>query len=158
MDTRAQNKMLAELDAVEDRFLVFTIDGQSYAIEIHYVTEIIEMLPITAVPFLPKCIKGIINLRGNIIPLMDVRLRFGLPEQAYTERTCIVVLNNEGVPLGLIVDAVQEVINIPEDLRMPSPDTQVGESIRYIKGVGNAAGQLQLLLNCDVLMVVQGEL
>ncbi len=158
MDTRDQTKMLAELDALEDRYLVFTINEQSYAMEIHYVTEIIEMLPITMVPFFPKSIKGIINLRGNIIPLMDVRLRFGLPEQAYTERTCIVILNNEGIQLGLIVDAVQEVINIPENLRMPPPDTQIGESIRYIKGVGNASGEMQLLLNCDMLMVVQGEL
>ena len=156
MDTSPKNNILAELNAVEDRFLVFTIDEQSYGIDIHYVTEIIEMLPMTAVPFLPECIKGIINLRGSIIPLMDVRLRFGLPEQEYTERTCIIVLNNEGVQLGLIVDAVQEVINIPEDLRLPPPDTKVGESIRYIKCVGNAASQIQLLLNCDVLMAIQG--
>lgn len=156
MEIKAKNDMLKELNDAKDRFLVFTIDNRSYAIEIHYITEIIEMLPITVVPFLPGCMKGIINLRGSIIPLMDVRLRFGLPEQEYTERTCIIVLDNDGVPLGLIVDAVQEVTSIPEDLRMPPPSAQLEESARYIKGVGNAGGQIQLLLDCDRLMVVQG--
>lgn len=156
MEIKAKNDMLKELNDAKDRFLVFTIDNRSYAIEIHYITEIIEMLPITVVPFLPGCMKGIINLRGSIIPLMDVRLRFGLPEQEYTERTCIIVLDNDGVQLGLIVDAVQEVTSIPEDLRMPPPSAQLEESARYIKGVGNAGGQIQLLLDCDRLMVVQG--
>lgn len=154
MEIKPQNGQAVEVDTAEDRFLVFTIDGQDYAIEIHYIIEIIEMLPITAVPFLPGCMKGIINLRGSIIPLMDVRLRFGLMEQAYTERTCIIVLENEGVQLGLIVDAVQEVTNIPEDQRMPPPNAQEGESIRYIKGVGNAGGEIQLLLDCDRLMEI----
>ena len=134
--------------------MVFTIDEQSYAIEIHYITEIIEIMPVTVVPFLPGCMKGIINLRGSIIPVMDVRLRFGLPEQAYTERTCIIVLDNEGVQLGLIVDAVREVTNIPPEHRMPPPDGR-GEANRYIKGVGNAGDEIQLLLDCDRLMVVQ---
>ncbi|MEA5058853.1 MAG: chemotaxis protein CheW [Candidatus Pelethousia sp.] len=156
METQPKNDMQREQDTAEDRFLVFTIDKQSYGIEIHYIIEIIEMLPITVVPFLPACMKGIINLRGSIIPLMDVRLRFGLPEQAYTERTCIIVLDNDGVQLGLIVDAVQEVTNIPADLRMPPPNAQAGESIRYIKNVGNADNQIQLLLDCDRLMAIQG--
>lgn len=155
MEANFQYDMLQEMEGAEDRFLVFTINEQSYAIEIHYITEIIEMLPITAVPFLPGCLKGIINLRGSVIPVMDVRLRFGLPEQTYTERTCIIVLDNDGVQLGLIVDSVQEVTNIPEELRMPPPGNDE-DANTYIKGVGNADNEIQLLLDCDKLMVVQG--
>lgn len=156
MEVNYQNDLLQEANGAEDRFLVFIIDEQSYAIEIHYITEIIEMMPITVVPFLPGCMKGIINLRGSVIPVMDVRLRFGLAEQVYTQRTCIVVLDNEGVQLGLIVDGVREVTNIPEDLRMPPPNDGESGINGYIKGVGNAAGEIQLLLDCDKLMVVQG--
>ena len=154
MEIKPQNDQVMETEVSEDRFMVFTIDEQNYAIEIHYIIEIIEMLPITVIPFLPGCMKGVINLRGSIIPLMDVRLRFGLMEQEYTERTCIIVLDNDGVQLGLIVDAVQEVTSIPEDQRMPPPNAHAGESIRYIKGVGNADGQIHLLLDCDKLMEI----
>jgi len=157
METKPQIDQEIELGMAEDRFLVFTIDEQDYAMEIRYIIETIEMAPITRVPFLPSCIKGIINLRGSVIPVMDVRLRFGLPAQEYTERTCIIVLDNEGVQLGLIVDMVQEVATIPEDRRMPPPSTQagLGDSIRYIKGMGNVGGEIQLLLDCNKLMEIQ---
>lgn len=153
METKFQNDMLLEAKDAQDRFLIFTIDEQNYGIEIQYITEIIEIMPATVVPFLPSCMKGIINLRGSIIPLMDVRLRFGLPEKEYTDQTCIIVLDKDGVSLGLIVDAVQEVTNIPQDLRMPPPLGQ-GEGSRYINGVANGQGQIQLLLDCDQLMSI----
>lgn len=155
METNANHVTEFE-SSLENRFMVFTIDGQDYAIEIRYVVEIIGVMPITVVPFLPDCMKGIINLRGGVIPLMDVRLRFALPEQEYTDRTCIIVLDNDGVQLGLIVDEVQEVLSIPEESRMPQPSSYVGESIRYIKGVGHVGKNVQLLLDCDKLMDIQG--
>lgn len=139
----------------QDRCLVFTIADQDYAIEINYVTEIIEMQPITIVPSLPSCMKGIINLRGAIIPLMDVRLRFGLEEQEHTDRTCIIVVDNDGVKVGMIVDAVQEVTDIPTTRRMPPPGVEVGGSAKYIKGVGNENGAIQLILDCDQMMILQ---
>jgi len=157
METIPLENALREEQAVEmeERFLVFTIDGQSYAIEINYVIEIIGIMPITTIPFLPECVKGIINLRGGVIPIMDVRLRFRLPEQEYTERTSIIVLDNNGMQLGLIVDAVQEVVVIPEEHRMAPPtNTEFGESNRYIKGVSNADGAIQLLLDCNKLMSI----
>lgn len=158
MEMNPQNVQLLDTEAVmdmpEDRFLVFTIDGQSYAIEVHYTVDIVAMPPITRIPFLPTCMKGIINLRGSVIPTMNVRLRFGLPEQEYTERTCIIVLNNDGMELGLIVDALQEVTNIPKDRRMPPPDAQAGENLRYIKGMANVGGDIKLLLDCDKLMEI----
>ena len=106
METKVQDLQETESNTKEDRFLVFTIGEQDYAIEIHYVIEIIEPMPLTPIPFLPGCIKGIINVRGDVIPVMDVRMRFGLPEQEYTEHTCIINLDNDGVSLGLIVDEV----------------------------------------------------
>ncbi|MDL2218295.1 chemotaxis protein CheW [Christensenellaceae bacterium OttesenSCG-928-M15] len=143
-------------EAIDDMFLVFTMEEQNYAVEIHYVTEIIEMMPITNVPNLPSCLKGIINLRGSVIPVMDVRLRFGLMETDYTERTCIIVVDNEGMMLGLIVDAVQECMTIDEEKRMPPPSTNVGGNARYIKGVSRNGNSIQLLLDCDKLMDLMG--
>ena len=100
METKVQDLQETESNTKEDRFLVFTIGEQDYAIEIHYVIEIIEPMPLTPIPFLPGCIKGIINVRGDVIPVMDVRMRFGLPEQEYTEHTCIINLDNDGVSLA----------------------------------------------------------
>ena len=114
-------------------------------------------MPLTPIPFLPGCIKGIINVRGDVIPVMDVRMRFGLPEQEYTEHTCIINLDNDGVSLGLIVDEVQSVMRIPESERMPLPDEQATEaSMRYLKSVGSVNQGIQLLLDCDKLMDIQG--
>ena len=157
METKVQDLQETESNTKEDRFLVFTIGEQDYAIEIHYVIEIIEPMPLTPIPFLPGCIKGIINVRGDVIPVMDVRMRFGLPEQEYTEHTCIIHLDNDGVSLGLIVDEVQSVMRIPESERMPLPDEQATEaSMRYLKSVGSVNQGIQLLLDCDKLMDIQG--
>ncbi|MDO5111655.1 MAG: chemotaxis protein CheW [Clostridia bacterium] len=143
-------------DTMQDLYLVFTIDAQDYAIEIRYVIEIIEITPITNVPFLPDCVKGIINLRGTIIPIMDVRLRFGLPEQAYTDNTCIVVVNQGNMTLGLIVDAVQEVTTISSEQRLAPPNAG-DDANQYIKGVCNSAETIRLLLDCEKLMEIPGK-
>ncbi|MDD4074832.1 MAG: chemotaxis protein CheW [Eubacteriales bacterium] len=143
-------------DTMQDLFLVFTIDTKDYAIEIRYVIEIIEITPITNVPFLPDCVKGIINLRGTIIPIMDVRLRFGLPEQAYTDKTCIIVVNQGNMSLGLIVDAVQEVTTINSEQRLAPPSINSGET-NYIQGVCNSAESIRLLLDCEKLMEIPGK-
>ncbi len=140
------------IGSAENRYLVFTIAEQEYAIEINFVIEIIEVLPTTRVPFLPECMKGIVNLRGNIIPIMDVRLRFGLEEAEYTDRTCLLVIDNDGVQLALVVDSVKEVANIPENMRMIPPSMGDIGSAQYIKCVGNVNGEVQLILDCNRLM------
>ncbi len=144
-------------DTMQDMYLVFTIDGQDYAIEIRFVIEIVEIMPITSVPFLPDCMKGIINLRGTIIPIMDVRRRFGLEEQEYTENTCIVVVNHGNLALGMIVDSVQEVTTISPETRMAPPMNSVDETSYYIKGVCNAGENIRLLLDCEKLMEIAGK-
>lgn len=140
-----------EEDTQKDRYLTFQIHNEVYGIEIRYVTEIIGIQPITVVPELPEYMKGIINLRGKIIPVMDVRVRFKKPEIDYNDRTCVVVIDIGNVSIGLIVDNVSEVLSIPEAEIVAPPDIR-NESNRYIKGIGKVGSDVKLLLDCDKLL------
>jgi len=139
-------------DTQRGRYLTFIIGKEVYGIEIKYVTEIINMQKITEVPELPEYIKGIINLRGKIIPVMDVRLRFRKEAKEYNDRTCIIVVDIEDISVGLIVDSVSEVITITEDNIVPPPDTNTGFNNRYIKGIGKVGDEVKLLLDCGKLL------
>jgi len=141
-----------EEDTQKDRYLTFSLDKESFGIEVRYVTEIIGMQAITDVPELPEHIKGIINLRGQIIPVMDVRLRFKKEPRQYTERTCIIVVDINNMPIGLIVDGVSEVITIPEEDVVDPPQTNMGISNRYIKKIGKVGNDVKLLLDCEKLL------
>ena len=110
------------------------------------------MQPITKVPEVPPYVKGIINLRGKIIPVIDVRLKFGKEPIEYDDRTCIVVININEVSVGLIVDKVDEVLNIDDDGIAAPPSSKTGFENRYIKGIGKADNQVQLLLDCEKLL------
>jgi len=144
---------LAE-DTQKGKFLTFHIADEDYGIEIRYVTEIIGIQSITDVPDMPNYIKGVINLRGNVIPVMDVRQRFNLPEKAYEERTCIVVVNVDDKTVGLVVDKVNEVVDIPEGNIEPPPRTKA-ESGQYIQGMGKIDEEVKILL--DVLKLLYCE-
>lgn len=137
---------------MENRFLIFMVKDQFYGIEITNVLEIIEMLPITKVPGIPECIKGIVNIRGMIVSIIDIRLRFGYEEIAYNERTCVVVVDNGGVSVGLIVDQVLGVINISLEEISPPPDKGLSKKETYLRGIGRANNETQLLLDCDKLL------
>ena len=93
-------------DAQEGRFLIFSLDSEKFGVEIRYVTEIIGFQPITEIPDMPEYMKGIVNLRGKIIPVMDVRLRFRKEPKAYNDRTCVIVLDIRDISVDLIVDSV----------------------------------------------------
>ncbi len=140
-----------EEDAQKDKFLTFSLGNEYYGIEIKQVTEIIGIQAITGVPELPEYIKGIVNLRGKIIPVMDVRLRFKKPFREYNDRTCIIVIDIQEVSIGLIVDSVSEVLSIPGDDIVPPPDVSKGAN-RYIKGIGKVGNDVKLLLDCDKLL------
>lgn len=140
-----------EEDTQKDRFLTFQIGNEVYGIEIKCVTEIIGIQPITEVPELPDYIRGIINLRGKIIPVMDVRLRFKKEGVEYNDRTCVIVVDIGGVSIGLIVDNVSEVLTIPEEEIVAPPDVKSGGN-RYIKGIGKVENQVKLLLDCNRLL------
>jgi purine-binding chemotaxis protein CheW len=135
----------------KDKFLTFTLGKEYYGIEIKYVTEIIGIQPITEIPELPKHIRGVINLRGKIIPVMDVRLRFKKEFKEYNDRTCVIVIDAENILIGLIVDSVSEVLSIPgEDIVVPPDINQSGN--KYIKGIGKTGNDVKLILDCEKLL------
>ncbi|MBU0682581.1 MAG: chemotaxis protein CheW [Proteobacteria bacterium] len=139
-------------DTQKDKYLTFFMAGEDYGIDIAYVTEIIGIQKITEVPDMPVFIKGVINLRGKVIPIMDVRLRFNMKERAYDERTCIIVVDINGTAVGLVVDEVREVADIPEAQVEPPPQTGKGRSSRYLKGMGKVDDEVKILLNAENLL------
>ena len=138
-------------DTQKGKYLTFLLDSESYGIGINNVTEIIGIQPITLVPELPDYIRGIINLRGKIIPVMDVRLRFKKAFREYNDRTCIIVIDINDLSIGLIVDSVSEVLVIPDQEIIPPPSINK-ISNRYIKGIGKTDNQVKLILDCDKLI------
>ncbi len=144
------------LEGIEDtqkgKFLTFALGNEEYGVEIQYVTEIIGIQAITQIPRLPEYVKGIINLRGKIIPVMDVRLRFGKEPREYNDRTCVIVIEIRNVNIGLIVDAVSEVLSIGEEDIVPPPDVTKAFQNKYIKGIGKTPGGVKLLLECEKLI------
>lgn len=151
-------EQLQELDedAQKGKYLTFLLGKEVYAIEIKYVTEIIGIQPITEVPELPPYVKGIINLRGKVISIIDVRLRFNKASIEYNDRTCIVVVNVDDVSVGLIVDNVTEVLSITDENIVAPPDLHSDPANRYIKGIGKAGSDIKLILDCEQLMLKDG--
>lgn len=139
-------------DTQKGRFLTFAIGKENYGIEIRHVTEIIGIQEITIVPELPNYVKGIINLRGKIIPVLDVRLRFRREAKEYNDRTCIIVVDIMDASVGLIVDEVSEVITILDENIVPPPSLKSGFHNNYVKGIGKVGNDVKLLLDCDKLL------
>ncbi|MDH5297922.1 MAG: chemotaxis protein CheW [Desulfobulbaceae bacterium] len=139
-------------DTMKDKYLTFHLAGEDYGLDIAFVTEIIGIQRITEVPDMPDFVKGVINLRGKVIPVMDVRLRFHLPEREYDERTCIIVVDISGTAVGLVVDQVNEVADIPEEQVEPPPRTTKGATSRFLKGMGKVDDEVRILLNVDKLL------
>ncbi|MDF2592115.1 MAG: cheW4 [Clostridia bacterium] len=151
-DILMQEELFEEEDTQKGKYLTFNIGTEFYGIEIKYVTEIIGIQVITEVPELPEHIRGIINLRGKIIPVMDVRLRFKKPFREYNDRTCVIVVDIKDISVGLIVDSVSEVLNIPEQDIVEPPQINKGFNNRYIKKIGKVGSDVKLLLNCEKLL------
>ena len=140
-------------DTLKGKYLIFSMGDEMYGMEIRYITEIIGIQPITEIPEMPEYVKGITNLRGKIIPVIDARLRFKKPEKGYDEKTCIIVLETDDVSIGLIVDSVAEVISIAdEDIASPPEMNGKKNGHKYIKGIGKADGGVKLLLDCEALL------
>ena len=142
-----------EEDTQKGKFLTFIIGREEYGIEIRYVTEIIGgMQTITEVPEVPEYVQGIINLRGKIIPVMDVNLRFKKDAKEYNDRTCIIVIDIYDLSVGLIVDYVAEVLSIADKDIVPPPAARAGFHNGYIKGIGKVGSAVKLILDCDKLL------
>jgi len=138
-------------DTLKGKYLIFSMGNELFGIEIRYITEIIGIQPITEVPEMPGYVKGVTNLRGKIIPVMDARLRFKKAVRAYDDRTCIIVFDNNDLSVGLIVDSVAEVLTMQEADIAPPPEMGKGGH-QYIKGIGKAGNGVKLLLDCQRLL------
>lgn len=141
------------------KYLTFTLDDETYGIGILKVKEIIGMLPVTSVPRTPDFVKGVINLRGKVIPVTDLRLKFGMAAMAYTDRTCIIVVeidtNGSTVLIGIVVDAVSEVLNIKEEEIEKTPDFGTRLNTEYILGMAKMGGGVKILLDIDKVLTTQ---
>lgn len=139
-------------DTQKDKYLTFHLAGEDYGLEIKHVTEIIGIQRITEVPDMPDFVKGVINLRGKVIPVMDVRKRFNLPSRDYDDRTCIIVVNINDTAVGLVVDEVREVADIPEEQVEPPPRTMKGSGRGFIQGMGKMGDAVKILLDVNKLL------
>jgi purine-binding chemotaxis protein CheW len=137
----------------ENKYLLFNLGDEVYGIGIQHVIGIEEMQKITEVPDMPDYIKGVINLRGKVIPVMDLRLRFGMEERDYDDRTCIIIVNIENTSIGFIVDTVAEVHDIMQKDIEPAPHfkTKTGHE-QYISGLGKIGEEVKILLNIEKIL------
>ena len=138
-------------DTQKDKFLTFQLESESYGIEIRHVTEIVAIQKITALPDVPEYTMGLINLRGKIIPVIDVRIRFHLSQREYDHRTCIIVVNIHNNTVGLIVDSVQEVSNIDKS-EIESPPLKNDTQGDFLRGLGKVGKEVKILLDVEKLL------
>ena len=140
-------------DSLAGKYLTFILENEEYGIALLKVKEIIGMMPITTVPQTPQYVKGVINLRGKVIPVSDLRLRFEMPAAKYTERTCIIVVEIQGeaatIQIGIVVDSVSEVMNIKAEEVAEAPSFGTKVETDYILGMANMDGQVKILLDID---------
>ncbi|HEU4385445.1 MAG TPA: chemotaxis protein CheW [Anaeromyxobacteraceae bacterium] len=135
------------------QFLSFTMDGVDYAVGILQVREILQYEPVTRVPSVPRSVRGVINLRGAVVPVVDLSLKFGLPETPVSGRTCILIvearLDGEPTVLGVLADSVSEVLELgPRDVE-PPPAFGTRVTVDYLAGMGKVDGRFVLLLDLD---------
>jgi purine-binding chemotaxis protein CheW len=136
---------------LEHTFLTFLVDGEEYAVPVACVTEIVRLQKTFLIPDVPTYIRGVINLRGKVITLLDVRSRFGLSDAAYTDRTVVVVLEVGDTATGLVVDAVSEVAEIlPDQIELRARSAQGGHGM--VKGMGKRATGVSFILDVDTLL------
>lgn len=144
---------------IEHTFLTFQVAGEEYAVPVAYVTEIVRLQKAFSIPDVPPYIRGVINLRGKVITLLDVRNRFGLPETPYTDRTVVVVLDVGEMAIGLVVDAVSEVTEIPPHQLEPNNRSVSRERGGMVKGTGKRAAGVSFVLDVHALLGIEpGEL
>lgn len=153
------NRLSPGLDSNDEgsekgKYMTFKSGNEYFGLAIQYVNEIIQMQEITAIPETEDYIKGLINLRGKVVPVIDVRLRFKQEPQEYNDRTCIIVINVKTSTVGLIVEKIAEVVEINEDNILPPP--KIGHADRtqnkYVYGIGKVGNSVKLLLDPDKLL------
>ena len=137
------------------QLVTFSIDEEEFGVNILKVQEIIRIMEITRVPRSPEFVEGVVNLRGRVIPIVDLRRRFGLAAIAHDKDTRIIVIELNSLVVGFIVDAVSEVLRIPADTVEPTPPVAAGVDSEYISGVGKLQDRLLILLDLDKLLTAE---
>ena len=155
-ETAAINQAAEHITARQGKYLTFSLADEEYGIGIIQIKEIIGMMSITSVPRTPGFVKGVINLRGKVIPVIDLRLRFDMEPSEYTERTCIIVVEIEGtdqtIVIGIVVDSVSEVLNINEQDIEEAPSFGTELDTNYILGMAKTEGGVKILLDIDCVL------
>ena len=154
MATQRLERNHTDIHRLAGKYLTFTLHQESYGIDVLKVREIIRLTTITAVPQMPAYVRGVINLRGKIIPVMDLRLRFGFPDAQSTDQTCIIVVqvklpDGKSTQMGLVVDGVEEVTNIAAADIEETPDFGAQIATDYIVGMAKLKGAVKTLLDID---------
>jgi purine-binding chemotaxis protein CheW len=155
-ETIKMDQIVKAMPDKEGKYLTFSLSEEEYGIGILKIKEIIGMMPITTVPQTPDFVKGVINLRGKVIPVVDLRLRFKMDVKDYTERTCIIVVEIEEksgtILMGIVVDSVSEVLNIKADEIEETPTFGTKLNTDYILGMAKMEGGVKILLDIDQVL------
>jgi purine-binding chemotaxis protein CheW len=154
--TKTMDQAVKVMANREGKYLTFCLAGEEYGIGILKVKEIIGMMAITSIPQTPGYVKGVINLRGKVIPVIDLRLKFGMETIGYTERTCIIVVDIKGdnrkIQMGIVVDSVSEVLNIKPGEIEDTPTFGAQMDTDYILGMAKVNGGVKILLDIDKVL------
>lgn len=157
--TMPGNPTLQKIDPRAGKYLTFGLGNEEFAIQVLRVREIMGIQEITAVPQTPGYVKGVLNLRGKVIPVVDLRLKFGLPEIEYTQRTCIIVAQIDSpagkLQIGIIVDGVSEVLTLQANDIEDTPDFGSGVETPYILGLAKIKSKVKILLDINMVMTAQ---
>lgn len=162
MDTgsvQMERERISEINR-EGKYLTFELDGEEYGLEILKVKEIIGIMKITSVPQTPVYVKGVVNLRGKVIPVIDLRIKFDMEPIEYSERTCIIVVDiangaQNGFMMGIVVDSVSEVLNIASEEIEDTPTFGTKLDTEYILGMAKVKGGVKILLDIGKVLSVQ---
>ena len=149
MEAVAERKKTSSL---EEKYLAFILDNESYGIEILRVREIIGLMDVTTVPQTPEYMKGVINLRGKVIPVIDLRLKFSMQEKEHTDETCVIVVEVNNTSIGIIVDSVSEVLEITRGEIEESPHFGQDIDTSYIMGLGKVKEKIVILLDIEEIL------
>ena len=150
-----KNMTTKEVNEELNMMIGFTIGDEEYGVDIQTVKEVIRIEQITRLPRSPLFVKGVINLRGDIIPIIDLRERFGIERQDYVDTSRIIVVEMEGKSIGMVVDSVESVIRLSQDDVVPPPSLVGGLSEKYLNGVGKFGEKLIVLLNIDRILSME---
>ncbi|MGD8483654.1 MAG: chemotaxis protein CheW [Thioalkalispiraceae bacterium] len=151
-----EHDIMGDADSDAEQYLTFVLAGEEYGVDILRVQEIKGWDAVTQIPNTPHYIKGVINLRGTIVPIIDMRLRFNLEEMEYGPTTVVIVLRVEGEDksriMGIVVDGVSDTYNIPEDAVKPAPDFGAAVDTAFVQGLATVEEKMVIILNIDKML------